>query len=251
MALSKRRVVRRTIGLFLWVAGGAVLALYVVLFVQAMLGPHPVWLHLRDLLFRWQTFITGCLALIAAGLTIRETRNAADRQVRAAGQQVRAAGEQTEAMRTIERRRIARGAYAFYAMMDAAMESVLADVEGARKMIAVHTADPGRDRPRIAYEARTRVKQAGFSELRTACLRYGSQQVTPAFLRLDKAINDLSSASKVPTVGGNAGIIAVPEGLPEELDHIEALAKELRDKVGPDIERCTTLLAETPEPDFS
>jgi hypothetical protein len=236
---------RRTIGLWAGAVGIAVLAFFAGVFVRSCLE-QSTWKHLTGELWEWQTLIVGVLALIAGVGTILTTRHAA-------AEQVGAAQRQTDEMRTMERRRIVREAYAFYVMMDAATESVLADVEGARKMIAASTAEPSRDRPRIAYEARTKVKQAGFPELRTACLRYGSQQVTSAFLRLDKTINDLSSASKVRPhwLGGNAGMIGEPEGIPLELDHIEALAKGLRDRVGPRIERCGTLLAETPEPDFS
>ena len=210
-----------------------------------MLGPEPVWPHLRSLLLRWQTFIAGCLALIAGVGTILMTRHAA-------AEQVGAAQRQTDEMRTMERRRIAREAYAFYAMMDAAMKSVLDDVGWARQKAGA--AKPGSVSP--AFQARTRIKKAGFSELRTACLRYGSQQVTSTFLLLDQATDDLSSAwklSRVPLVIGSPGTVAdvgAHVDLLAELNRIEALAKELRDKVGPGIEHCATLLAKTPGSDF-
>jgi hypothetical protein len=194
-------------------------------------------------LWVWQTLIAGVLALIAAVGTIWATR-------RAAAEQVGAAQRQTDAMRTSERRRIAREAYAFYAMMAAAMESVLDDAKEARKIAATAASAVGSSP--IGYAARTQVKKPGFSELLVACLRYGGQRVTPGFLRLDRAIDDFGSAPKVfaSPMGGKSELVGAVEGLNEELGHIEALAQALRDEVGPGIERCTALLAETQESDF-
>lgn len=229
--------------------------LYVVFFVQSMLGPEPIWPHLRGLLFRWQTFIAGCLALIAGGGTILATRNAANRQVRAADRQVRAAwsqteaaSRQTEAMWTMERRRIAREAYAFFEMIDAAMTAVLDDVTAARGMAAAIQQDGGSSN--AAYAARKRIKKAGFSELRSACLRYGGQLVTLAFLRLDKEIDDF--ASKVFTIptAMEPRPVGDHDDLHKQLDIIELQAKGLSEEVGPAKKRCLDLLRTMPGPDF-
>jgi hypothetical protein len=219
-----------------WLAGAAgavVLVLFVAFFVQSMLGPEAMWPHLRGLLLRWQTFIAGFLALIAGILTVSATWSAAKSEIEATR-------NQTEAMVRDERRRIAREAYAFFAMMDAALAGVLDDIERAREIRAITGGPMG------AYQARTRVKKAGFPELRTACLRYGGQQVTPTFLRLDKAIDDFSSVPKEITAVSTGR----EAGLDEELDHIEVLAKSLRDEVGLGIKRCTAVLAEREAPDF-
>ena len=104
----------------------------------------------------WQTLVAGLLALIAAGGTVWGTLAAANRQVKAANEaadrqikaaaaaadrQVAAAQEQTQAAqrqtavtREIESRRIAREGYAFHAMLKAAMEAVIDDVEAARNL---------------------------------------------------------------------------------------------------------------------
>jgi hypothetical protein len=212
--------------------GIAVLAFFAGVFVRSVLR-QPTWAHFSGLLWEWQTLIAGVGAVGAAVVTIRVTR-------RAAAEQVGAAERQTDAMRTAERHRIASEAYAFFTMMAGAMESVLDDVEEARKIRATTGG------PVSAYRARTQVKKAGFSELRTACLRYGGQMVTPNFLRLDKMIDDFSSVPK----GDISANTAMEVGLDQELDHIEVLAKGLRDEVGPGIDRCIKLLAETQEPDF-
>jgi hypothetical protein len=222
------------VGLWAGAVGiAAVLAFFAGAFARSMLG-QPSWEHLTVLLGNWQPLIVGVLALIAAGGTILVTRR------------------QTNGMRIRKRRRIASETYAFLAMMEAAAKAVVDDVEAARKLAAPITDDASAGynvRGQVAYVAKTRVKKAGFPELRTACVRYGGQQVTPAFLQLDKAIDDVSAkvfirqAISMEKVGEPVGII-------EELNCIAVQAKSLRDEVGPEMQRCIALLAKTQEPDF-
>jgi hypothetical protein len=107
----------------------------------------------------------------AANRQIKAAGDAAYRQITAAQGQTQAAQRQTEVMREIERRRIAREGYAFHAMLEAAMEAVLEDVEAARNL---PFPSPGnQSNTPEAYAVRQRIKRAGFSELRNGFLRFG------------------------------------------------------------------------------
>ena len=66
----------------------------------------PVW----QLIDHWQTLIAGGLALAAGAGTVWVTSHSANREITAAR-------EQTEAAREIERRRVERERYSFYAML--------------------------------------------------------------------------------------------------------------------------------------
>lgn len=241
---------RRTgIGLWAGAVGIAFLAFFAGVFVRSCLE-RSTWRHLTGELWEWQTLIAGVLALIAAGLTIRETRNAADRQVRAANRQVEAAwrqtevvSHQTEAMRTIERRRIAKETYAFLEMMDAAMASVVDDVEAARGL-AEGVQHDGRS-TNEAYRVRTRIRKAGFVELRSPCVRYGGREVTGKFLDIDKAIDDFAlQVSTLPTAG-QPMLVGANKDLHEQLERIELQANGLREETGPEIKRLIALLITT------
>jgi hypothetical protein len=72
----------------------------------------------------WQTLIAGVLALVAGAGTVWATIISANREIAVAQEQTKAAQRQTEVTREIERRRIARERYAFYAMLEAAMGAV-------------------------------------------------------------------------------------------------------------------------------
>jgi hypothetical protein len=86
----------------------------------------------------WQTLIAaliaGVLAVVAAGWTVWATIKLAKRQIAAAQDQTKAAQRQTEEMGEIEHRRIASEGYAFHAMLEAAMGSVIEDVKVARSL---------------------------------------------------------------------------------------------------------------------
>ncbi len=187
----------------------------------------------------WQTLITGLLALSAAWLTIRSTNKAATREISAAQEQTKVAQEQIAVTKLLERRRIARESYAFFAMLEAAMVCIVEDVEAARKIFK----GPG-DSRRTAYAARQRVKKPAFEDLRTACLHSGGQLTKP-FLRLDKEIDDF--AAQYTTESNVVPSITFDEeaGLDDQLLSIEQQAVSLRDEARNEMERCTAVLAET------
>ena len=112
-------------------------------------------------------------------------------------------------------------------MMNATMVSVIDDVTKARKIATGGI--PAAGGTELAYQARRRIHKAGFTELRSACLRYGDKQVTPLFLQVDKEIDDFASKvwcsqTGVPKmVGDLANILG-------ELDRIEEQANTLREK---------------------
>lgn len=195
----------------------------------------------------WQTLIAalvaGGLALLAGGLTVcgtlraakrqvKAVNDAADRQITAAQEQTAAAQHQTEVMRDIERRRIAREGYAFYAMLEAAMEAVIEDVNAARELAKRPRSVSASDR-RVspeAYEERQRVKRAGFAELRGAFLLFGGT-FTKLFLQLDKEIEDFAAQcgpERQYFVSGSSRFVGLNEGLRDQLNRIEQLAMALR-----------------------
>jgi hypothetical protein len=160
----------------------------------------------------WQTLMTGGLALlagagtvwvtlVAANRQVKSANDAADREIKAANasaneqitaaqEQTAAAQHQTEVMRELERRRLAREGYAFYAMLGAAMGAVIEDVAAAQKLPRAPLS-ASQTYSMEAYAVRQRVKRAGFPELRGAFLRFGGP-LTALFLRLDKDIEDFT-----------------------------------------------------------
>lgn len=207
----------------------------------------PDYAGVLKVLYDWQTLITGILALIAALATIRVTIKAANREISAAQEQTRVAQEQIAVTLRVERRRIARESYAFFAMLEAAMGAVVEDIEEAGKIFA---AEPQRlGESTLAYEARQRVKKTAFADLRSACLRLGGRLTTP-FLRLDKAIDDFTAEwITVPSAGDpirkgtNAGLVI-------QLHTLKLQADSLREEADSGMKRCTAVLAETQGSDF-
>src|SRR5271166_1089022 len=105
--------------------------------------PPPDYTGVLKVLYDWQTLITGILALIAALATIRATIKAANREISAAQEQTRVAQEQTRVAQEqiavtvrVERQRIARESYAFFAMLEAAMGAVVEDIQEAERIFA-------------------------------------------------------------------------------------------------------------------
>ena len=74
----------------------------------------------------------------------------------------------------MERHRISREGFAFYAMLEAAMDAILEDVGAARRKLPLDTLAE-------AYEVRQRIKRAGFAELRPAFRRSGGTTLTENF----------------------------------------------------------------------
>src|ERR1700677_2587377 len=145
----------------------------------------PFWI----LIGNWQMPIAGSMALIAAGCSIGVTKYTAKREIWAARRQTDATRDQIAAMRLIERRRIARHSYTFFAMLDAAMEVVVEDVKAARETVAGGLVG---DESLAAYYARQQIKKTAFPELRSACLEFGGRLTAP-FLRLDKEIDEFAA----------------------------------------------------------
>jgi hypothetical protein len=138
----------------------------------------PFW----QFIDHWQTLIAGLLALAAGVGAVWATIKSANREIAAAQEQTKAAQRQTAVTREIERCRISREGYAFHAMLEAAMEAVIEDVEAARNLpspgplaagIALSPSH-GPDAYSVqAYAVRQRVKRTGFTELRSAFLHFG------------------------------------------------------------------------------
>jgi hypothetical protein len=199
--------------------------------------------------YDWQTLIAGGLALFAGVVTVWGTLRAAKRQVKAANdaadreikaasdtanRQITAAQEQTAAaqhqtgvMRDMERRRIAREGYAFYAMLEAAMGAVIDDAQAARQLFP---GTPGPDTPQ-AFRARQRIKRAGFTELRGAFLRIGGP-LTEKFLRLDTEIANFAEQwmDVAVNTSHNLARLGAHAGFSEQLDRIEQQATALREE---------------------
>ncbi len=212
--------------------------------------------------YDWQTLIAGIFALAAgvgtvwgtlmaanrqvkaahdaADREIKAASDAANRQITAAQQQTAAAQHQTEVMRDMERRRIAREGYAFYAMLEAAMGAVIDDVGAAQEL--PQPVPPSAGLPPVrepeasvqAYAVRQRIKRAGFAELRTAFLRFGGTTLTDKFLRLDKEIEDFASQYQMRSPPTRELIGLPPQGLgtnagiDEGLQSIQQQATDLR-----------------------
>jgi hypothetical protein len=203
--------------------------------------------HFVHLLFRWQTLITGLLALFAAALTVIGAISAAREQVdgakTAADRQVAAANRQVQAMLHVESRRIARESYAFFAMLNAAMDVVVADAgEALRLFGGASTTQPSL----AAYDARQRVTKAGFEDIRRELVRFGGPLTKP-FLLLEIEIDGFrSKVSTVPTAG-NPQNIGWPEGFSDQVGRIEQEATQLRYESTVELDRCFKVLTETPE----
>jgi hypothetical protein len=185
--------------------------------------------------YQWQTLIAGVLALVAAGLTIRATNNAAAREVAAAQ-------EQTAVILRVERRRIARESFAFFATLEAAMGAVMDDIESARAIFAGQSQD-SQAVSVPAYAARQRVKKTAFEDIRSACLKFGGQLTAP-FLRLDKEIDNFSSQTTLMPTAGEHVRMGANAGLLDQLSSIELQANALREEAGNGMKRCTEMLAE-------
>jgi len=207
----------------------------------------PDYAGVLKVLYDWQTLITGLLALTAAAATVLATIKAANREISAAQEQTRVAQEQIAVTLRVERRRIARESYAFFAMLDAAMGAVLDDIEAAELIFAAEPARLGEST--VAYQARQRVKKTAFADLRSACLGLGGRLTTP-FLHLDKEIDDFAaqwitepSAGDPIRKGTNAGLVI-------ELGALKLQARALREEAGNGMKHCTAVLAEAQGSDF-
>jgi hypothetical protein len=190
----------------------------------------PLW----QFIDHWQTLLAGLLALVAGLGAVVAT-------IKSANREITAAQAQTKVTLEIERRRLAREGYAFHAMLEAAMSSVIEDATEARKMFA---GPPPTGSSTTAYDVRQRVKRVGFAELRGAFLRFGGTLTAP-FLHLDKEIDHF--AAQWINVPSATGPDPVREGanarLHEQLDHIQRQAIELHHKAADGVKFCRDELA--------
>jgi hypothetical protein len=148
---------------------------------------------------------------------------------------------------SIERRRIAQETYAFLSTLEAALGTVLEDIEAARKLFGD---DAQQGFSGMAYSARQRIKKTAFEDLRRACLRLGGELTAP-FVRLDNKIDVF--AGKWHTQPGTAGgeiRRGTNTGLLDELDDIKEEAASLRSEAVDGMKACTAVLAETQGSDF-
>ena len=141
---------------------------------------------LPDALDHWQTIIAGVLALVAAWLTIRETKRSADREIEASKAQTAVAQKQIDTTVHLEQERVLNEDRAFRGMLAAAMTRVLAEAASARKTYP--TAFVQTDEVTVeAGAVRQCITKGAFAELRAACLRQGSP-LTWDFLDLEREI---------------------------------------------------------------
>lgn len=180
-----------------------------------------------------RSLIAGVLALIAgilayrAGVTqAKATMDAADREIAATKEAISAAQEQTRVAQgqiavtlRLERRRAAQETCGFLATLEAAMGTVLEDIEASREIFANQA--EGGSSP-MAYRARQRIKKTAFEDLRSGCIRLG--QLTVPFLRLDNKI-DVFAANWYPRPGtaGNEIREGSNTGLLDELRDIKSM----------------------------
>jgi hypothetical protein len=197
-----------------------------------------------DLLDHWQTIIAGVLALAAAVGTILVTRRIAnmqiaaarkqaDRMVAAAREQTSVTAEQTSKTIYLARMRDAGEAAAFRTMLEAAMTRVIAEVAWVRSaypQLLTRMADGEALTSGDALTIRSCITKGAFEELRDACVRQGSP-LTGKFLDLEREIDNFALQwEKISSLG-------------HQLELIEAMATELRDKAVAGMGRANAVIA--------
>jgi hypothetical protein len=172
--------------------------------------------------YDWQTLIAGIFALAAGTGTVFATIWSANREIAAAK-------TQTATMREIESLRVAREGYAFYVMLKAALETVIADVAAARTMPPPNPRGHGEVYSTNAYAVRQRVKRTGFAELRPAFLRFGGATTGKKFLQLDQEIEDFT-VQWMPAYNSATGQLGQPLGANAGIkDHLNRIDQQARD----------------------
>jgi hypothetical protein len=189
-----------------------------------------IWLLLYD----WQTLGAGVLAVIAAVGTIWATIHAANREIEATNQQISTANKQIDITLRLDRQRVAYENHAFLTALKSAAGAVIGNIEECRKMIPT----PRSQDSLLFYQARQRLQCALFKDLRSACIRFGSD-LTDIFLYLDQDIITFS-ADWVPatsTMGGGYRSGAAT-GFHEGLERIERKSRALQAEVEKRLEKC-------------
>jgi hypothetical protein len=217
----------------------------------------PADLTWYRLLTDWGSLIGGGFALVAGAALyiigrhqVRATTQAADREIAATRETISAAQEQTRVAQEqiavtlrVERERIARESYAFHAMLEAAMATVVEDIEAAREIFAPESHHVLGESI-LAYQAGQRIRKTAFADLRSACVRLGGQ-LTTSFLRLDKIIDEFAADWITVPSAGDPIRKGTNAGLKIWLDVIEQRAVALREEASDEMKRCATILAET------
>ena len=187
-------------------------------------------------LYDWQTLIAGVLAVVAAAGTIWATIGSANREIAAAQAQI------ATTLR-LERRRVGREDYAFFAMLAATMDRVLAEADDAKSIFM--TANPRPNNSASSgetFRARQRFTKSAFPELRSAFVRYGGL-LTAGFLKLENEIDDFASNHAVMLDG--SGPFGWNRGFLDQLAVIEATAKQLLNEAATGMNAATAVLRET------
>ncbi len=208
---------------------------------------HPAWLWLQMLGY-WQTLVAGFLAVLAAWLTIRATKDAADREIEAANRQISTAQKQIDITLRLDRRRAIQEAHAFFLALKSAVSVVIESAREARAMVPSGGGQGSGSE--AAYQARQHVLCLLFPDLRPACVRLGGD-LTALFVRLDQDISDFAAQWRPAlSPAGLAFRIGVIPDFHDDLDNIEEQARSLLAGAQQHIEQCQQelrALAETPE----
>jgi hypothetical protein len=180
-----------------------------------------------DWVDHWQTIIAGGLALLAAWLTIRETKRSAGREIEASQAQTAVAQKEIDRTVRLEQERVLNEDRAFRAMLEAAT-GVLAEAAWAKKTYPESLAlTEG-----LTVEAlgvRQCITKGAFAELRAACIRLGSP-LTAEFLALEREIDNFALQWEDHISHGRVLVRRGKHaGLREQLEAIEDKASTLRD----------------------
>jgi hypothetical protein len=166
-------------------------------------------------LYDWQTLIAGVLAVLAAGWTIWATIHSANREIKASQAQTAVAQKQIETAIYFERMRDCDEGIAFFNVLEAAMERVLAETAFLRTSLIPRVPLSAQSESAQALNVRRGITKGAFAELRTTCLRRGG--LTSEFLDLEREIDSFAAQG------------TAHDGLKEQIDIIEAKAIKLRD----------------------
>ena len=191
----------------------------------------PADLTWYKLLTDWGSVIGGSLALARRRGDCLGHHEIGEPRDSGSARATKVAQRQTAVTREIERRRIAREGYAFYAMLEAAMAAVIEDV-GAAQNLPPPSATSRNRYSAEAYTVRQCVKRVGFTELRDRFSSLRRAAVPAQFLQIDKEIEDFAGQwiAPVTSASGFSIPMRVNAGLEEQLERIEQHATALREK---------------------
>jgi len=190
--------------------------------------PGNVWLQV---LGYWQTLIAGFLAVGAAVATIRATVRSANRELEAAYRQIETAQRQVEIALLLDRRRNMQETQAFLVAPESATSVVIDSVKASKAMVPIAQARDLASQPdqsMTVYRARKRVQCPQLQDLRSACVRIGSD-LTASFFLLDQNILAFAANWRPGQTQGMPFRRGIAEGFQDDLSEIEKQAQTLRD----------------------